>query len=118
MDKIIIKNLRTYGILGVHAHEQLAPREIIVSATIFTDISKAAKEDDITQTIDYSTLAKHIRAYIEANKFLTVEALIESLSAEILSDERIKSLCLRVDKPNAVPEAETVSVEITRTKQN
>ncbi len=114
MDKIFIKKLKAFGILGVHAHEQRAPREIIISVTIFTDISTAAQGDDITHTIDYSTLSKQIRAFTEGNQFLTIEALIEALAAEILVDERIRSLKLRVEKPNAVTEAETVGIEIVR----
>lgn len=114
MDKIFITNLKTYGILGVYPYEQRAPREIIISAEIFTDISEAAARDDISETIDYAALSNHIRAFIESNTFLTIEALIEALAADILLDSRIHSLHLRVEKPNAVPKAETVGIEIKR----
>jgi dihydroneopterin aldolase len=116
MDKIFITNLTVHGLLGIHAHEQSNPQEIRISATASTDIKAAALADDITQTINYSTLAKKITHYIEAKPHLTIEALIEALAAEILLDERIDSIWLRVEKPNAVASAESVGVEISRSR--
>lgn len=116
MDKVFIKNLKVSGILGIHAHEQRNPQEIRISATATTDIKAAGQADDIRQTINYSTLAKRIAKFIEDHPCLTIEALIEGLAKEILSDERISTIWLRVEKPNAVPTAETVGVEITRSR--
>lgn len=116
MDKVFINNLTVSGILGIHAHEQRHPREIRISAVATTDIKAAALNDDITQTVNYSTLANNIARHIENTPHLTIEALIEALAAEILQDERIASIWLRVEKPNAVPLAESVGVEITRSR--
>jgi 7,8-dihydroneopterin aldolase/epimerase/oxygenase len=117
MDKVFIKNLQVLGILGIHAHEQRTPQLIRISAAATTDIKAAAQADDIRQTVNYSTLAKRITAFIDANPCLTIEALIEALAAEILTDERIQTIWLRIEKPNAVPTAETVGVEINRSRQ-
>lgn len=116
MDKVFIRNLKVFGILGIHEHEQRTPREIRISAAATTDIRAAALSDDIEQTINYSTLAKRITRFIQANPCLTIEALIEALAADILTDERISAIWLRVEKPDAVPQAESVGVEVTRSR--
>lgn len=116
MDKVFIKNLRVYGILGIHPHEQRTPQEIRVSVAVTTDITKAAGNDDIRQSVNYSTLSKDVIKFIEDSNYLTIEALIEALAAEILTHERVTSVWLRIEKPNAVPKADSVGVEITRTK--
>lgn len=116
MDKVFINNLTVYGILGIHMHEQRNPQEIRISAIASTDIKSAALDDDINKTINYSSLAKQIDEYIQANPHLTIEALIEALAAQILQDDRIASIWLRIEKPNAVPAAESVGVEITRSR--
>lgn len=116
MDKIFITNLSVNGLLGIHAHEQKFPQEIRISAIVSTDIRSAALNDDIQQTVNYSTLANKITQFIQAKPHLTIEALIEALAAEILQDERISALWLRVEKPNAVPAAESVGIEITRSR--
>ena len=118
MDKIFIKNLQVYGILGIHLHEQQMPQLIQISLCATTDIKNAANNDDIHQTINYSTLVKQIKKILEASRYHTIEALIEALAAVILTNKRISSLWLRIEKPNAVPNTESVGVEITRSNQN
>ncbi len=114
MDRIFIKNLSTKGILGIHSHEQQKPQEILISAAVTLDIVQSAQDDDISQTVNYSTLAKDILRFTEASHFLTIEAFIEALARQILADKRIQEVWLRVEKPNAVPAAESVGVEIIR----
>jgi len=116
MDTIFIKNLRVIGILGVNPYEQRKPQRIRVSLEVTTDISDAAKNDDVKQTIDYSTLSHHVIDFIDANRFFTIEALIEALAQEILEFDHVQAVKLRIEKPNAVPEAESVGVEISRQK--
>jgi len=116
MDKIFIENLKVQGILGVHSHEQRTPQKILISIKVSVDISQAAAQDDVLQSVDYSTLTKEIVRFIKSHSFRTIEALIEALAEQILINNRVKSVWLRIEKPDAVPEAETVGVEIIRTK--
>ena len=117
MDKIFINNLRVIGILGVHPYEQRKPQRIRVNAEVTTDIAEASKNDDVKKTVDYSTLTHHIIDFMDANRFFTIEALIEALAQEILKFDRVQAVKLSIEKPNAVPEAESVGVEITRENQ-
>jgi len=116
MDTIFIDNLDIHGILGIHLHEQREPQLIRVSAKVFVDISEAAENDDIQQTVNYSTLAKKINHVIDTNHFFTIEALIETLAKEILTDDQIAKVWLRVEKPTVLPKADSVGVEIIRPK--
>jgi dihydroneopterin aldolase len=116
MDKIFIKNLQVYGILGIHPHEQRSPQRIQVSLKVETDIHDAAEKDDIRQTVNYSSITNLIVHFIEESQFLTIEALIEALAKKILQDPKIHSVWLRIEKPNAVPRAKSVGVEIKRGK--
>jgi dihydroneopterin aldolase len=117
MDKIFIKNLHVLGILGIHPHEQRTPQEIRISVTVTTDITQAAQNDDILQSVNYSTLAKEIICFIESSHYLTIEALIDALAEKILANNLVNEVWLRIEKPNAVPEAESIGVEITRNRK-
>jgi dihydroneopterin aldolase len=117
MDKIFIKKLQVYGYLGIHLQEQQIPQLIQISLSATSDIRNAAINDDIRQTINYSTLAKKIKKFISVSHYRTIEGLIEALSVEILKDRRIISLWVRIEKPNAVPNSESVGVEIFRNNE-
>ncbi len=114
MDKIFIDNLIVFGILGIHPHEQRKKQLIRVSVEVAVDISKAAKNDDVEKTIDYSTLSEDIIHFIEQSNFGTIEALIDALAETIIEKYNIESVWLRIEKPNAVPQADSVGVEIER----
>jgi FolB domain-containing protein len=117
MDKVIIQNVRVRGILGIHDWERITPRDIIINATIFTDTHPAAQSDDISDCVNYSDMAKKLRTHAESTARMTVEALASDLAEICLQDPRVVKVILRVDKPGAVPEADSVAVEVERTKQ-
>lgn len=118
MDKIFITNLKVQGILGIHDWERVAPREIIVNATLFVNTLPAAQSDDIADCVNYSEMAKKLRAHAEHAARMTIEALANDLAELCLQEPKVLKVTIRVDKPGAVPEAESVGVEIERTAQS
>ena len=117
IDKVFITNLHVRGILGIHDWERVTPREIIINATMFTDTHSAAQSDDISDCVNYSEMTKKLRAHSESVARMTVEALANDLAEICLQEPRVVKVILRVDKPGAVPEADSVAVEVERAKQ-
>jgi FolB domain-containing protein len=118
MDKIIIKDLLARGIIGINDWERERPQEILINLTLFTDISKTGKSDDIEESVNYKTVAKRILAHAESAKRFTVEALATDLAEICLEDPRVKKVCVRVEKPGAVRFSGSVGVEIERDREN
>ena len=114
MDKILIQNLRVLGILGVNDRERTTLREIIINAMLFTETRRAALSDDIADCIDYSQLVKEIRALVEEARRFTVEALAEDIANLCLSRPMVRKVTVRVEKPGAIADTESVGVEIER----
>lgn len=114
MDKIILKNLRLRGIIGVYAWERSRPREMIVHLTLFTDTRRAGQSDDLSDCVDYDALARKIQAHAETAARKTIEALAEDLAAICLNEKGVESVIVRVEKPGAVAFAESAGVEIQR----
>jgi FolB domain-containing protein len=117
MDKVFIRDLKVRGILGIHDWERVTPREIIVNVTLFTDTRRAARTDDIADCLDYSAMAKKIRAHAESAARMTVEALANDLAKLCLQEPGVRKVVVRVDKPGAVAEAMSVGVELERARQ-
>jgi 7,8-dihydroneopterin aldolase/epimerase/oxygenase len=115
MDKILIQNLRTKGILGVHEWERRTPREIVVAVTLFTDTSRAAASDDLADCVNYSSVSEEILTLVGTAQRFTLEALSEDIANLCLSRLGVQKVIVRVDKPGAVENADTVGVEIERT---
>ena len=116
MDKVFIKNLHIHCILGVYDRERNTPREVIVNVELGVDTKAAARSDDLADCLDYDQLSQKIRALAERARRLTVEALAEDIANLCLGSPQVQQVTVRVDKPGAVAGADSVGVEIVRSK--
>jgi len=116
MDKVIIKNLMARGIIGVNDWERKKPQEILINITLFGDLSTAGEKDEVEDSINYRTVAKRAQSLAENCQRLTVEALAADIAKICLAMDRVESVSVQVEKPGAVRFAESVGVEIVRSK--
>lgn len=116
MDKVIIKNLLARGIIGVNDWERSRAQNILINITLFTDTHRAAETDHINDCADYSKMSKKVMAHAETAQRLTVEALANDLAKLCLEDANVQKVIVRVEKPGAVRFAESVGVEIERSR--
>jgi FolB domain-containing protein len=116
MDKIFLKKLLVKGIIGINDDEREQPQEIIISLELFTDLSKAGQNDDVQYSLNYSTLAKQVVAYVESSSRFTVEALAEDIATLCFEYPNVNRVTVRVEKPAAARFAEAVGVEIDRSR--
>ena len=116
MDKIFINDLLIRGVIGISDHEREQPQDILVNVVIFADISKAGQSDNIEDSVNYRTVSKKILAHVEKIQRYTVEALATDISELVLSDPKVESVRVRVEKPGAVRFSRSVGVEIERNR--
>jgi FolB domain-containing protein len=116
MDRIFIKDLRVYGILGIYEQERRQPREILINISLYTDTRGAAETDNISDGIDYEKVALKVRGHVEGAARFTVEALAEDLARLCLEEPLVEKVRVCVEKPGAVHSTTSVGVEIERTR--
>ena len=117
MDKVIIKNILARGILGVREWEREKPQDILINIALFTDAYEQSAPDDITECIDYSEVTKNVIQHAETAQRFTVEALAEDIAQICLEDPRVLKVTVRVEKPGAVRFAQSVGIEIERSRK-
>jgi len=118
MDKIIITDLETTGIIGVKHPERDNPQTIIVNLVLMADLRQTGERDSTSNLINYSTVAKFVLSEVAFSRFFTVEALATHLAKRILQEFDVKLVNVRVEKPNVVLHTTRVGVEIERSKQD
>ena len=117
MDKIFLKNLRFSGILGVDPEERVHPQAILVSITVSTDISLTGLTDDISDAVNYADLANKVKDFVEKSHYFTIEALATNIAQLVLEHPGVSSVWIRVENPDAISFAESVGVEIQRSRE-
>jgi len=114
MDKVFIKDLMVRGVIGISDRERAQPQDIVINVTLYTDITKGGKTDDIEHCVNYRTVAKAIIKHIQDVSRYTVEALAEDIAGICLATKNVFKATVRVEKPGAVRFSQSVGVEIDR----
>jgi FolB domain-containing protein len=117
MDKVIIRDLVARGIIGLNDWEREKPQEILINIVMYTDLQMAGANDDISDSVNYRTVAKKVMAHAESAKRLTVEALAADLARLCLEEPGVQKVEVRVEKLGAVRFARSVGVEIERSRE-
>jgi len=114
MDIVFIHDLQIETVIGIYDWERKIRQIISLDIEMATDISKAAKSDDIDDTLSYKTVAKRLIDFVEQSEFELVEALAEKICTIILEEFPVPWVKLTLHKPGAVRGSKSVGVIIER----
>ena len=117
-DKVFISQLQVNTIIGVFDSEKQAKQPLFFDVEMLTDFAKAAQSDNVDDVVDYAKVSARIIAHCGSTQVELLETLAEQLTSIILTEFAVSQVTLRISKPQAVLEAQTVGIEITRKKQS
>ena len=99
---------------GVYDEERNDKQDVNIQITLYADLRKACRSDQLEDTVDYKAVKKRIVATVEQSSCLLVERLAEMIADVCLSEPRVQKVDVTVEKPGALRFARTVAIEITR----
>jgi dihydroneopterin aldolase len=118
MDKIFLRDLRTEAIIGIFDWERKVRQTIGIDLEIPVDIRRAARTDDVADTLNYKAVAKRLLAFIEQSEYHLVETLAEELARLIIREFDVDWVKLTLNKPGAIRGARDVGVMIERSRSD
>ena len=118
MDKIVIRDLLLRGIIGINPDERVKKQDILLNLLIDADIRKAAQSDNIEDAVDYKSITKRIIQHVEESSDYLVEKLVTDIARLVITEFGVERVMVRVEKPGALRFAESVGIEIVRTREN
>ncbi len=114
MDTVFIRDLSMDAVIGVFGWERQVRQRITINLEMGTDITQAAKTDDLKYTLDYKAISQIIRTLVEDNQPQLVETLIELIANTVMKEFNIPWLRISIAKPGAVRGSAAVGVTIER----
>jgi dihydroneopterin aldolase len=100
-DRIELRGLSVRGHHGVFEHERRDGQDFIVDITVWIDLAAAAASDDLTDTLDYGTLAKRAADIVAGPPRKLIETVAAEIADEVMADERVHAVEVVVHKPSA-----------------
>lgn len=112
---VFIRNLEVQAQIGVYGHERGAKQPVRINVDLAVE-DLASIEDRLELVVDYATITTKIHAIVDAGHINLAETLAERIAAACFDDLRVKTARVRVEKLEALPDAESAGVEIERTR--
>ena len=115
-DRITLRGVRAHGRHGVLPEERENGQEFVVDAVLKLDTRAASASDDLTDTVDYGSLAQRLADVVTGEPCDLIETLAHRLAEVCLADHRVFEVEVTVHKPQApiaVP-FEDVAVTVVR----
>ena len=117
MDCIRIDNLEIYAYHGVFEEEKKTGQKFYVNAVLKTDLKKAGRTDDLSDSTHYGEVCLQIKKSMTEESYDLIERAAQKTAEDILLNfPLIQEVTLELRKPDApIPmEFESVSVQLTR----
>ncbi len=113
---VFIRDLKLQAVLGIYEHEKLYPQTIVLNIDLAADEDDGDINDDYRNVVCYASVVERIKAIIDAGHVHLVETLADMIASSCLEDERVSSVRVRIEKPDAIDEAAGVGIEIERSR--
>lgn len=119
---VFLRDMVLAASIGVYPHEHAAPQRIRINIDLSVEDGTGGTaasrprvgRDDLARVVDYEQVAKNVRAVVAAGHIQLVETLAERLAEICLTDERVQTARVRVEKLDVFVDLASVGVEIER----
>jgi 7,8-dihydroneopterin aldolase/epimerase/oxygenase len=112
--RVFIRDLELTASIGVHPEEKAKPQRIRLNIDLSVRDTQGDIADDIRNVVSYEAVIERIERIVAEGHVHLVETLAERIARSCLTDDRVISARIRVEKPDIIPNAKSVGVEIER----
>ena len=115
---VFIKDFVVQEIIGIHDHEKIKKQKIKFNIVIDVDKNTTPDEKNIKSIVNYEKITNKLENLTKNKKYNFLESLAEDSFDEIFEDKRINSVKIKIEKPEAIKNADSVGVEVFKTRKD
>ena len=113
-----IKDFVISEIIGIHKHEKINKQKIIFNIVIDVNHNTIPNENNLSSVVDYEKITNKLLTLTKRKKYNFLESLAEDSFKEIFEDKRINSVTIKIEKPEAIKNTESVGVEVFKSRED
>ena len=115
---VLIKDFIIYEIIGIHQYEKSNRQKIIFNIVIDVNQNIFPDENNLSSIVDYEKITNKLENLVKNKKYNFLESLAEDSFNEIFADKRINSVKIKIEKPDAIENAQSVGVEVFKSRSD
>jgi len=113
-----IKDFIVHEKIVIHDREKVKKQKIKFNIVIDVNQNTIPDEKDIRSIIDYEKIIAKIENLTKSTQYNFLESLAEDSFEEIFEDKRINSVKIKIEKLDAIKNADSVGVEVFKSRND
>ena len=112
--RVFVHGLEIVASVGVYEVETRYEQRVVVSVDLVVGDDYDGRSEKLADVLDYGSLVDRMERLAQSDHFKLIETLAERIAELCLADGRVNSVVVRIEKPDILPAARAVGIEIER----
>lgn len=113
--RILVQDIEIDCFLGVYEREQARRRPVVIDVELYVPhAAKIHRRDTLAETVNYERVVEAVERIVADRRFKLVETLCGELADDLARLPGLRALKVSVTKPQPLPRARAVRVEVWR----
>ena len=115
-DLIFLNDFIIDANIGVYKHEKIKSQPLRINIIAKVKNPKKINHDKLYSVVCYNQISKKIKKIIKSGHTILLEKLAEKIFQEWFKNKRIQTMKIRLEKLDAIQEAESAGIEVERSR--
>ena len=115
-DLIFLNDFMIDANIGVYKHEKIKSEPLRINIIDKVKNPKKINDDKLYSVVCYNQISKKIKKIIKSGHTILLEKLAEKIFQECFKNKRIQTMKIRLEKLDAIQEAESAGIEVERSR--
>ena len=115
-DLIFLNDFMIDANIGVYKHEKIKSQPLRINIIAKVKNPKKITDDKLYSVVCYNQISKKIKKIIKSGHTILLEKLAEKIFQECFKNKRIQTMKIRLEKLDAIQEAESAGIEVERSR--
>ena len=115
-DLIFLNDFMIDASIGVYKHEKIKSQPLRINIIAKVKNPKKINDDKLYSVVCYNQISKKIKKIIKSGHTILLEKLAEKIFQECFKNKRIQTMKIRLEKLDAIQEAESAGIEVERSR--
>ena len=115
-DLIFLNDFMIDANIGVYKHEKIKSQPLRINIIAKVKNPKKINDDKLYSVVCYNQISKKIKKIIKSGHTILLEKLAEKIFQECFKNKRIQTMKIRLEKLDAIEEAESAGIEVERSR--
>ena len=115
-DLIFLNDFMIDANIGIYKHEKIKSQPLRINIIAKVKNPKKINDDKLYSVVCYNQISKKIKKIIKSGHTILLEKLAEKIFQECFKNKRIQTMKIRLEKLDAIQEAESAGIEVERSR--